>query len=246
MRAAIPTTDLGGRAEERKMNQAQARSRARAALRQALGPGRGGRRGYTLVELMIAIVIVGVGLFPVVQLQFVSLRNSSYAEERTGATMLAQAVADELRTRALRWGGINTFAMVFPEIMVNNLPNCQAPLDTATHLRSMQRFRGQNIAPGPALGAAQPLNRLGNLITNFPTYSGIGAIYRIHYTAYNDCPRPNDPAVDSDIVKIIIYVSWDNGSFGHQDYDWTAGWTAGDGFWKRHMVSTSVTLRRQR
>ncbi len=210
------------------------------------GAGIGTRRGYTLIELMIAIVIVGVGLFPVVQLQLVSMRNSTYSEERTGATMLAQAVADELRTRALRWTGSTAFAAIFPDIQIDNLANCQAPLDTATNLRSMQRFRAQNIAAGQPLALATPVNRLGNTVTNFPNLTGMGAIYRVHYVAYRDCPRPNDPAVDDDIIKVIVYVSWDNRTFGHQDYDWNVGWTAADMFWKRHMVSTMVTLRRQR
>lgn len=204
------------------------------------------RRGYTLIELMIAIVIVGVGLFPVIQLQLVSMRNSTYSEERTGATMLAQAVADELRTRALKWTGSTAFAAVFPDILIDNLPNCQSPLNTATNLRSMQRFRAHNVAAGQPLAQATPVNRMGNTVTNFPNLTGMGAIYRLHYAAYRDCPRPDDPAVDDDIIKIIIYVSWDNRTFGHQDYDWTVGWTAADMFWKRHMVSTTVTLRRQR
>ncbi|NMB76958.1 MAG: prepilin-type N-terminal cleavage/methylation domain-containing protein [Myxococcales bacterium] len=207
---------------------------------------RAARCGYTLVELMIAIVIVGVGLFPVIQLQLVSMRNSTYAEERTGATMLAQAVADELRTRALRWTGSTAFNAIFPDILTDNLPTCQSPLNTATNLRSLLRFRAQDIAAGQPLAQATPVNRLGNPVTNFPNLTGMGAIYRVHYVAYRDCPRPDDAVVDDDIIKVIIYVSWDNRTFGHQDYDWNVGWTVADMFWKRHMVSTTVTLRRQR
>ena len=59
--------------------------------------------GFTLIELMVALVLLSIGLFSVIQLQVVTVRGGAFARERSEAQALANAVAEEMRARALNW-----------------------------------------------------------------------------------------------------------------------------------------------
>ncbi|MBW2186490.1 MAG: prepilin-type N-terminal cleavage/methylation domain-containing protein [Deltaproteobacteria bacterium] len=53
-------------------------------------------KGFTLVELMVALVIFAVGILAVGQLQVTSIRYNSHAQRMSEATMLAQSQMEEL------------------------------------------------------------------------------------------------------------------------------------------------------
>lgn len=55
-------------------------------------------RGFTLLEVLIAIVILGVGLLGLAGLLMVSVRTNQSAYLRTQASFLAQSMADRMRT----------------------------------------------------------------------------------------------------------------------------------------------------
>ncbi len=54
-------------------------------------------RGYSLTELLVAVVIVGVGTLGAAGLQLASSQNTRSALERTTATVFAQDMAERLR-----------------------------------------------------------------------------------------------------------------------------------------------------
>lgn len=66
-------------------------------------------RGLTLIESMIALLILAIGLLGLVALQSFALQSSQIASQRTQATSLAMRVADEFRA----YRGLNN---VPPEI----------------------------------------------------------------------------------------------------------------------------------
>ena len=211
---------------------------------------KGDSSGYTLIELMIALVIMSVGLFAVVHLQFVSIRGVGYARERTDAFLLANAISDDLKTRGLRWTNNTDFNLganpVFPEIVLVTPPSGGADL-TPGDLSALTLFNGTTIAPGPSLNQAGLINAAGIPLavsadpTN-PDPTSAKAIYRVHYTAYQ---MPLAPGIigGNQVVRLVVFVSWDNNDYGEQGYAWTA-WNTN--FWKRHMVAVNVYLRRQR
>lgn len=57
----------------------------------------GNNRGFTLVELMVAIVIITLGMFAVMSLVVVVIRGNSNSDNMTTATILAQDQMEEAK-----------------------------------------------------------------------------------------------------------------------------------------------------
>jgi type IV pilus modification protein PilV len=56
--------------------------------------------GFTLIEVMIALVILAVGLLALMTMQIVSIKANAFSSEMTYASMLAQARFEQLRNTA--------------------------------------------------------------------------------------------------------------------------------------------------
>jgi type IV pilus assembly protein PilV len=54
-------------------------------------------RGFTLVETLVALLVLSIGLLGVAALQFTSLQNNGSAMFRSQATYLAYDIADRMR-----------------------------------------------------------------------------------------------------------------------------------------------------
>lgn len=57
-------------------------------------------RGFTMLEVLVAILVVTLGLLGLAGLQTVSLRNNTSSSQRTIATQLAYDMADRMRANA--------------------------------------------------------------------------------------------------------------------------------------------------
>jgi len=53
-------------------------------------------KGFTLVELMVALVVFAIGILAVGQLQVTSIRYNAHAQRMSEATMLAQGQMDSM------------------------------------------------------------------------------------------------------------------------------------------------------
>jgi type IV pilus assembly protein PilV len=53
--------------------------------------------GFTLLEVMIALVVLSVGLLGLAALQLVAVKGNAFSSEMTNATMLAQQHAETLK-----------------------------------------------------------------------------------------------------------------------------------------------------
>jgi len=216
------------------------------------------QRGFTLIELMVALVIMSIGLFAISHLQVVAVRGNEYAHERFEATQLAQEVAEELRTCALNWldtpaTGAMTFNAVFdgagcPNIVLGPTPPQGTNVNLAS-VYSLTNFKGNVIASGTAPSAAYAINSLGLNPVSSPDLNGAGAVFRIHYVAYLVDTLPGIPA-DGSVVRVTIYVSWDNKNHGDASLGWTSctspAWYNAAAFFDRHMVATTIFLSRKR
>lgn len=63
-------------------------------------PIRSVQRGFSLIEVLIAVLILGIGLLGAAALQVLSLQNISNSELRTQATLFAQELSELARTAA--------------------------------------------------------------------------------------------------------------------------------------------------
>ena len=57
-------------------------------------------RGFSLIEVMIALVIFSIGILAVAQLQFWNIRNNTTGNITTIATLLARQKMEELKSQA--------------------------------------------------------------------------------------------------------------------------------------------------
>ena len=53
--------------------------------------------GFTLIEVMIALVILAAGILALATMQIVSIRTNAFSSEMTYATMLAQSRLEQIR-----------------------------------------------------------------------------------------------------------------------------------------------------
>jgi type IV pilus assembly protein PilV len=53
--------------------------------------------GFTLIEVMIAVVILAAGILALATMQIVSIRSNAFSTEMTYATMLAQSQFEQFR-----------------------------------------------------------------------------------------------------------------------------------------------------
>ena len=66
-------------------------------MRSASAPGPSRQTGFTLLEVLIAVLVLSVGLLGLAGLQASSLRNNHSADLRSQATILAYGIADHMR-----------------------------------------------------------------------------------------------------------------------------------------------------
>lgn len=68
------------------------------------------QRGFTLIEVLVAVVVLGIGLTGMAGLQIISMRSGQQAYQRTQATFLAYDVLDRMRANvpAARAGDYDT------------------------------------------------------------------------------------------------------------------------------------------
>lgn len=61
-------------------------------------------QGFTLLEVLIAVVILSIGLLGLAALQAIALRNNAQSYERSQATALAYEIADVMRANRVAAG----------------------------------------------------------------------------------------------------------------------------------------------
>jgi type IV pilus assembly protein PilV len=84
-------------------------------------------RGLTLVEIMVALLILSIGILGLASMQTASLRFNAGAYQRTQATVLASDMAD--RMRANRQAAMNNEYIIAVE---DPAPACAAPNPVGT------------------------------------------------------------------------------------------------------------------
>lgn len=69
-----------------------------------------GRRGYTVIELLMALTVLALGASGIVAMQRVTLESNRYAKNLAIATRVGEAWADQLVADASRWTPLSPLA----------------------------------------------------------------------------------------------------------------------------------------
>ena len=77
--------------------------------------------GFTLIEILIAVVVLAVGLLGLAGLQATSLRNNQSAYNRSQATQLAYDLADRMRAN---FAGKAAYTAILPLSSATEKTNC--------------------------------------------------------------------------------------------------------------------------
>ena len=216
-------------------------------------------RAFTLIELMVAMVVMSLGLFAVIHMQVITVRGHSYARERSQATQIAQGVADQTRKKGLEWvthrsGVAVDFNEVFKDeynIVLKMPPPDPSAGDNLSvlDLHSLLTYcEDVDDQPQPIAGGTDFINAWRINTYGYSQEGGAlpiqwaGAMYRVHYVAHF-VPLP-PPAQPNSLVRMRVFVSWDNKDHG-ESTNWVA-WATEANFWRRHMVVVTFYLSRHK
>ncbi|SHK85230.1 type IV pilus assembly protein PilV [Marinobacter antarcticus] len=83
------------------------------------------QRGFTMIEVLIAVLILGIGLLGVAGVQLVSMQQTVNSTLRSEATMYAQTVAERLRSN----GGVTLTAGQLSVLKTQMLANLGSGAD---------------------------------------------------------------------------------------------------------------------
>ncbi len=80
--------------------------------------GRRGAQGFTIIEVMVALLVLVVGLVGVIAMQIVAIQGNAVAREASEAIILAEHIHTTLQQDALAWTDSGTGATEY----LKNLP----------------------------------------------------------------------------------------------------------------------------
>ena len=121
-------------------------------------PGMRRARGFSLLEVLIALVVLAVGLLGFALLQTMSLRFAQSANHRTQATNLAYDLLDQMRANRYQQAWYTGAAGASFQPGTIPVASCQAaarqPVGTVTIAASVRRWQCQTIRTlGSSAGA---------------------------------------------------------------------------------------------
>lgn len=158
--------------------------------------------GFTLVEVLIAVVILAGGLLGLAGLQAMGLSSNQSAYNRSLATQLASDIADRMRSN--------------PTVAVNYLNTFMLPsaATCATGNAPCSACTSSSSTCTPAQLAVKDLyDWNSNLQSAFPAGTGIICVD----STPND-GTPTNPACDNKGPVVVVKIGWDDNKSGSANY----------------------------
>ncbi len=120
---------------------------------------RSGQRGMTLIEVLVAMIVLSFGMISFAGLQAVSIKQGKMAQYRTVASQLASDYVDRMRANsALAAAGGYNFVQAYAALdAALPLPGCAVAVCTPAEVRDIDQVQWRNNAraslPGGSLYA---------------------------------------------------------------------------------------------
>lgn len=77
------------------------------------------QRGFTLIEILVAVIVLSVGLLGVASLQIASKRGNFEAMQRSAATMYAESLVERMRANPVNYASFTNGDFVTTSVGVN-------------------------------------------------------------------------------------------------------------------------------
>lgn len=169
-------------------------------------------KGFSLIEVMIALVILAVGILGISKLQGVLIKNSSNANQRSVAISIAQKKIDDLKSYAVLGASGVSPAWVAGASTANL---------TAASLAYMHIESDKGGSASPASGAVASLDLLAYNASTVPTHiiQAGNAEYKLNWdvvdymhTVALSIPIASTPASGdySDMKLVTVTVAWND------------------------------------
>lgn len=154
-------------------------------------------RGFTLIEVLVAIVVLSIGLLGLAGLQTVSLRNNHSAYLRGQATLLAYDIADRMRANmsAVQTGDYHKLTLP------TTIPNCEGSSADCSSIQMAQ----------------YDISQWNNRITGWLP-SGAGVVCKDSDLSDDDDATPVDTKCDktpTSSAPYVIKIWWDDDRSGN-------------------------------
>jgi type IV pilus assembly protein PilV len=124
--------------------------------------------GLSLLEALIAIVVLSVGLLGVASLQGMSKAASYQSYQRTLATNLADGIIERIRmnpTAAASYHTGLTSALGGGSISIEPSPDCESAVCSATELAAHDKWEFEQIIDGAHITLAADSSKVGGLLS---------------------------------------------------------------------------------
>jgi len=95
-------------------------------------------RGYSLLEVLIALVVLSIGLLGLAGLQHLSLQRNQSAYHRTVATLLAYDIADRMRANRV---ALSSYVLSPPASSASAPQDCESAACTPAQLAAFDLSR---------------------------------------------------------------------------------------------------------
>ena len=133
--------------------------------------------GFTLLEVMVALVIFSIGLLGLAGMQSAGVRHNQISYSRTVATQLAYDMADRIR---------NNPTANYEAAIPSGVPNCVTGVCNSVQLAGFDRLEWNTAINNPNINATiknsvTPLRNAAGFITQVTTVSGI-TFHRVSVT----------------------------------------------------------------
>jgi type IV pilus assembly protein PilV len=103
-------------------------------------------RGFTLIETLVAVLVLSIGLLGIAALQLTSLQSNSTATQRSQATFLAYDIVDRMRANR-RSAEAGDYTITFADFRANVVASV-APVGTPAQ-RDLAQLKAQMLAVLP-------------------------------------------------------------------------------------------------
>jgi type IV pilus assembly protein PilV len=166
-------------------------------------------RGFSLVEVMVAVVVICIGLLGIAKMQAMALSNTNMSRQRSLAAIEAASMASAMHSNRQYWGNLAVQLTVSISKNAAGAAVVSAPTDAALQAQTIADLGALNACNGSANGLPVCNGANGVNLAAFDLarwWANSVSVQLPNPTATVFCPQipPGNPAP----VSCTVQISW--------------------------------------